>query len=169
MPEIVPVEMLTGALALRSIAGQAATIAGPAIGGLLFAIKPESVYVLGLVLMLVSSALLVRVSRRRPRTPRRRPRDYGGVLAGIRFIATTPILLGAITLDLFAVLFGGAVALLPLFAQSILHVGPFGLGMLRSAPARRCADRRDPSRPQADEEPRRAARCWSPSARSARA
>jgi hypothetical protein len=61
--------------------------------------------------------------------------SHGGVLAGIRFIRRTPILLGAISLDLFAVLFGGAVALLPLFAQSILHVGPFGLGMLRSAVA----------------------------------
>jgi hypothetical protein len=135
VPEIVPVEMLTGALALRSIAGQTATIAGPAVGGLLFAIKPESVYVLGLVLMLVSSALLVRVTSP-PRTQASAAlANHGGVLAGIRFIRRTPILLGAITLDLFAVLFGGAVALLPLFAQSILHVGPFGLGVLRSAVA----------------------------------
>ena len=135
VPEIVPVEMLTGALALRSIAGQTATIAGPAIGGLLFAIKPESVYVLGFVLMLVSSALIVRVTAP-PRTAASAAlASHGGVLAGIRFIRRTPILLGAITLDLFAVLFGGAVALLPLFAQSILHVGPFGLGMLRSAVA----------------------------------
>jgi len=135
VPEIVPVEMLTGALALRSIAGQTATIAGPAVGGLLFAIKPESVYVLGLVLMLVSSALLVRVTAP-PRTQASAAlANHGGVLAGIRFIRRTPILLGAITLDLFAVLFGGAVALLPLFAQSILHVGPFGLGVLRSAVA----------------------------------
>jgi MFS family permease len=134
VPEIVPVEMLTGALALRSIAGQTATIAGPAVGGLLFAIKPESVYVLGIVLMLVSSALLVRVTAP-PRTSAAALANHGGVLAGIRFIRRTPILLGAITLDLFAVLFGGAVALLPLFAKSILHVGPFGLGMLRSAVA----------------------------------
>jgi hypothetical protein len=135
VPELVPVEMLTGALALRSIAGQTATIAGPAVGGLLFAIKPESVYVVGLVLMLVSSALLVRVTAP-PRTAASAAlASQGGVLAGIRFIRRTPILLGAISLDLFAVLFGGAVALLPLFAQSILHVGPFGLGMLRSAVA----------------------------------
>src|SRR5437879_5431318 len=61
--------------------------------------------------------------------------DLGGLLAGIGFIRRTPVLLGAISLDLFAVLFGGAVALLPVFARSILHVGPAGLGVLRSAPA----------------------------------
>jgi MFS family permease len=135
IPELVPAEMLTGALALRSIAGQTATIAGPAVGGLIFALKPEAVYALGIVLMLVSSALLVRVTAP-PRVPASlAPATRRGLLAGIRFIRATPIILGAITLDLFAVLFGGAVALLPLFAQSILHTGPFGLGVLRSAVA----------------------------------
>jgi MFS family permease len=135
VPELVPAEMLTGALALRSIAGQTATIAGPAVGGLIFALKPEAVYALGIVLMLVSSALLVRVTAP-PRVPASlAPATRRGLLAGIRFIRLTPIILGAITLDLFAVLFGGAVALLPLFAQSILHTGPFGLGVLRSAVA----------------------------------
>jgi MFS family permease len=135
IPELVPAEMLTGALALRSIAGQTATIAGPAVGGLIFALKPEAVYALGIVLMLVSSALLLRVTAP-PRVPASlAPATRRGLLAGIRFIRATPIILGAITLDLFAVLFGGAVALLPLFAQSILHTGPFGLGVLRSAVA----------------------------------
>jgi MFS family permease len=135
IPELVPAEMLTGALALRSIAGQTATIAGPAVGGLIFALKPEAVYALGVVLMLVSSALLVRVTAP-PRVPASlAPATRRGLLAGIRFIRATPIILGAITLDLFAVLFGGAVALLPLFAQSILHTGPVGLGVLRSAVA----------------------------------
>jgi len=135
VPELVPVEMLTSALALRSIAGQAATIAGPAIGGLIFAIKPEAVYALGLVLMLLSSALLVHVTVPPSTATAAARAAHGGLLAGIRFIRATPIILGAITLDLFAVLFGGAVALLPLFAQSILHTGPFGLGILRSAVA----------------------------------
>jgi MFS family permease len=135
IPELVPAEMLTSALALRSIAGQTATIAGPAVGGLIFAFKPEAVYALGIVLMLASSALLVRVTAP-PRVPAAlAPATRRGLLAGIRFIRATPIILGAITLDLFAVLFGGAVALLPLFAQSILHTGPFGLGVLRSAVA----------------------------------
>jgi MFS family permease len=134
VPELVPAEMLASALALRSIAGQTATIAGPAVGGLIFALKPEAVYALGLVLMLVSVAILVPVTPPSPGGPIERT-THGGLLAGIRFIRGTPIILGAITLDLFAVLFGGAVALLPLFAQSILHVGPFGLGVLRSAVA----------------------------------
>jgi hypothetical protein len=134
VPELVPAEMLASALALRSIAGQTATIAGPAVGGLIFALKPEAVYALGLVLMLVSVAILVAVTPPSPGGPIERT-THGGLLAGIRFIRGTPIILGAITLDLFAVLFGGAVALLPLFAQSILHVGPFGLGVLRSAVA----------------------------------
>jgi MFS family permease len=135
VPELVPVEMLTGALALRSIAGQTATIAGPALGGLLFAIKPEAVYALGVLLMLISSALLLRVKPPPRLAASLAPATRRGLLAGISFIGATPIVLGAITLDLFAVLFGGAVALLPLFAQSILHVGPFGLGVLRSAVA----------------------------------
>jgi hypothetical protein len=133
IPELVPEELLTGALALRSIAGQISTIGGPALGGLLFAIRPESVYAVGVVLLVVSSLILVPVTRPEPV-----PRSRGGaprletLLAGIRFIRATPVILGAITLDLFAVLFGGAVALLPLFAQSILHTGPFGLGVLRA-------------------------------------
>jgi len=135
-PEIVPVDLLAGALALRSVAGQLATVAGPAAGGLLFAIHPETLYVVA-VAMLVASAVAVmlvadpgsNVERDEP------PPRLESLLGGIRLIRATPILLGAITLDLFAVLFGGAVALLPLFARSILHTGPFGLGILRSAPA----------------------------------
>ncbi len=135
-PEIVPADLLPGAIALRSIAGQAATIAGPAAGGLLFALRPEAVYAVGIVLLVLSSLLMLRVSR--PDTVERLgpgPARLDGLLGGIRFIRSVPIILGAITLDLFAVLFGGAVALLPLFARSILHTGPFGLGVLRSAVA----------------------------------
>ncbi len=133
VPEIVPGELLSGALALRSIAGQVATIGGPAVGGLLFAVDPESVYVVGIVLLIVSSLILLR--NERPEAVRRssvEPPRLESLLAGIRFIRATPVILGSITLDLFAVLFGGSVALLPLFAKSILHTGPFGLGVLRS-------------------------------------
>ena len=133
IPELVPSELLTGAIAMRSIAGQVATIGGPALGGLLFALRPASVYGVGVVLLVVSSLILLPIEARdpAPRAEREEPRGEQ-LLAGIRFIRATPMLLGAITLDLFAVLFGGAVALLPLFAKSILHTGPFGLGVLRS-------------------------------------
>jgi hypothetical protein len=134
-PEIVPSELLAGALALRSVGGQAATIAGPALGGLLFAIRPEVVYATGAALLVLSALLVLGVSRPE-RDDRAGPEPpLQNLLAGIRFIRSTPIILGAITLDLFAVLFGGAVALLPLFAREILHTGPFGLGVLRSATA----------------------------------
>jgi MFS family permease len=135
-PEIVPSDLLSGALALRSVASQAATIAGPAAGGLLFAIRPEAVYAAGVALFVLSSLLMLRVAQ--PEAGERlgpAPPRLEGLLGGIRFIRSAKIILGAITLDLFAVLFGGAVALLPLFARSILHTGPFGLGVLRSAVA----------------------------------
>jgi MFS family permease len=135
-PEIVPADLLAGALALRSVGSEAATIGGPAVGGLLFGFSPEAVYATGVVLLVVSSLLILRITRTEA-AERRAPTAtrLDGLLHGIRFIRTTPILLGAITLDLFAVLFGGSVALLPLFARSILHTGPFGLGVLRSAVA----------------------------------
>jgi len=133
VPELVPTELLTGALALRSIAGQITSIGGPAVGGLLFSLRPEAVYSSALVLLVVSSVLLFPISRpeivERLEPP---PPKLESLLGGIRFIRASPVILGAITLDLFAVLFGGAVALLPLFAQSILHTGPLGLGVLRS-------------------------------------
>ncbi len=135
-PELVPTNLLTGALALRSIAGQASTIAGPAIGGLLFALDPESVYGVGIVLLVISSLILLPIRRPETVEPMEpRPAALESLLGGIRFIRAAPIILGAITLDLFAVLFGGSVALLPLFAKSILHTGPFGLGVLRSSVA----------------------------------
>jgi MFS family permease len=133
VPELVPAELLTGAIAMRSIGGQITTIGGPAIGGLLFALQPEAVYSVAIVLLVASSLMLFGIARpeivERAEPP---PPKLDSLLGGIRFIRSSPVILGAITLDLFAVLFGGAVALLPLFAQSILHTGPFGLGVLRS-------------------------------------
>jgi hypothetical protein len=135
-PEIVPGELLAGALALRSVGGQAATIAGPALGGLLFALRPEVVYALGAGLLVASAVLVLGITQPEATEPMAPATSrLQSLLAGIRFIRSTPIILGAITLDLFAVLFGGAVALLPLFAREILHTGPFGLGVLRSATA----------------------------------
>jgi MFS family permease len=133
VPELVPAELLTGALAMRSIAGQITTIGGPAVGGLLFALQPEAVYSVAIVLLVASSLLLFRITRPEiVESAEPPPPKLASLLGGIRFIRSSPVILGAITLDLFAVLFGGAVALLPLFAQSVLHTGPFGLGVLRS-------------------------------------
>jgi MFS family permease len=137
LPNLVDRELLPGALTLSSVATQTAAVAGPALGGLLFALSPRAAYGAALVLFVV--ALGAVLALRVPRTTRS-PVAGGAssvreLLGGVGFIRRSPILLGAITLDLFAVLFGGAVALLPVFAQTVLHVGPAGLGVLRSAPA----------------------------------
>src|SRR5262249_23021915 len=125
VPEIVPTELIASAMALRSVAGQIATVSGPAFGGLLFAIRPEAVYGTAAVLLAVSGGLVLVI--RLPAVVHDEAPRLESVLLGVRFIRSTPILFGAISLDLFAVLFGGAVALLPLYARSILHTGPFGL------------------------------------------
>ena len=137
-PELVPAELLPRAMVLRSIAGQAAVVAGPAIGGVLFAVRPELAYAtaVGLLALALACVLVLSRSRTRWRPAAAEPAPgLESLLAGIRFLRRSPLILGAISLDLFAVLFGGAVALLPVFARSILHVGPEGLGVLRSAPA----------------------------------
>ena len=136
-PTLVPLPLLTRALALRSTVSQATVVTGPAVGGLLFAVKPEAVYGTAIALMLVSAAVTLPIAAR---AVEQAPVQIvgtrlGSLLAGLRFVRRTPVLLGAISLDLVAVLFGGAVALLPLFARDILEVGPVGLGVLRSAPA----------------------------------
>jgi MFS family permease len=136
---LVPEELLESAMTLRSVAVQGAQVFGPALGGLLYPISPGVTYGSAAGMCLISVGC---VAGMRPRPaadaaavgPRSAP-GLASVLAGIRFVRHTPILLGAILLDLMAVLFGGAVALLPLFARSILHVGPTGLGVLRAAPA----------------------------------
>jgi MFS family permease len=133
-PELVPPELLPGAMALRSVASQTAVVAGPALGGVLFAVRPVSVYGVAVGLFLAAAAGIAAV---RAPTLEREP-DAAGIadlVAGVRFVLRTRMLLGAIALDLFAVLFGGAVALLPVYARNILDVGPIGLGVLRSAPA----------------------------------
>lgn len=137
-PELVAIEVLPGAMALRSISFQVAGVGGPALGGLLFALSPTVVYAVGVALVAVSVVCAVEIRHRdtpvtaeigEPVPPLRR------LFGGVSFVRATPVLLGAISLDLFAVLFGGSVSLLPLFCQSILHVGPLGLGILRAAPA----------------------------------
>ena len=135
-PSLVPLDLLPSAMALRSIAFQSGSVVGPALGGVLFAVDPELVY--GVAAGLLAAGVAALAAIHEPAEPQGRDRAAPGlasVLAGIHFIRHTPVMLGAITLDLFAVLFGGAVALLPLFARTILHTGPVGLGVLRSAPA----------------------------------
>ena len=133
-PSLVPEEILVSALAQRSIAFQGSAVIGPAIGGILFAIRPELVYIVAMLLALVALGCVV--AMRSGRLPvSGGSASLGEVLAGVRLIRRTNVLLGAISLDLFAVLLGGAVALLPVFAKDVLEVGPTGLGFLRAAPA----------------------------------
>jgi MFS family permease len=132
-PEVVPPDLLPGAVALRSVAGQIAVIAGPAVGGLLFSWQAEAVYGLAALLFAVAGVSMASLHVRTQRGEA--PVGLAGLVGGIRFVWRTRMLLGAITLDLFAVLVGGGVALLPIYARDILDAGPVVLGVLRAAPA----------------------------------
>jgi hypothetical protein len=133
-PSLVPQETLVRALAQRSVAFQLSVIVAPALGGLLFAIEPELVYMASVSFSLVALLAVLAMHTGRESAGAGSP-DLRSVLGGVRLVRRTPVLLGAISLDLFAVLFGGAVALLPVFAKDVLEVGPAGLGVLRAAPA----------------------------------
>jgi MFS family permease len=133
-PSLVPQEILVSALAQRSIAFQLSLVAGPAVGGILFAIRAELVYVVAIVLQVVALVCVLALRKGRVAVTEGSV-GLDEVLGGVRLIRRTKVLFGAISLDLFAVLFGGAVALLPIFAKDILEVGPTGLGFLRTAPA----------------------------------
>jgi MFS family permease len=134
-PEVVPVDLVPGAVALRSVASTIAVIVGPAVGGLLFAWRPEAVYALAAALFAVAGAAMAALDVPPRTSAESSPVGVADLVGGIRFVWRTKILLGAISLDLFAVLFGGGIALLPIFARDILDVGPVGLGVLRAAPA----------------------------------
>jgi MFS family permease len=134
LPNLVPIAELGRATANFTTATKTATIIGPVAGGLLYAAGPGIVYVLAAVVYFTAGVLIAFI--RLERVARRgEPPTLRSVLAGIDFILKTPIVLGPISLDLFAVLLGGATALLPVFARDILVVGPWGLGLLRSGPA----------------------------------
>jgi predicted MFS family arabinose efflux permease len=133
-PSLVPQAVLVKAFAQRSIAFQLSVIGGPALGGLLFALHPELVYAVSSTFSLVALVAMALMHAGRSGAGAGSP-DLASVLGGVRLVRRTPVLLGAISLDLFAVLFGGAVALLPVFARDVLDVGPAGLGILRAAPA----------------------------------
>jgi MFS family permease len=133
-PLLVPASSLSRAMAFSSSGNQAAIIGGPALGGFLYAAGASLVYMVCAALF-VLGASLVWSARYDHKPAPRAPVTMHTLLAGVRFIRAKPVVLGAISLDLFAVLLGGAVALLPIYARDILHVGPEGLGLLRGAPA----------------------------------
>ena len=135
LPQIVPEKDFANAVAWASSIFQAATILGPVLGGLIYAAfhGPRAVYAGSFVLAIIATSLVSRV--RTNEAGRERPTaDLSTVFAGFRYIWREKLILGAISLDLFAVLLGGAVALLPVYAKEILETGPWGLGILRSAP-----------------------------------
>jgi hypothetical protein len=134
-PELVPAELLPGALALRGVAGQVGVIAGPALGGVVFAIEPVAVYATAAGLLFVSLIAILSLPRSARTLLTGEPMGWESLVAGVRFVMRTRMLLGAIGLDLFAVLLGDSIALAPVFARSILHIGPIGLGVLRTAPS----------------------------------
>jgi len=134
LPGIVPAPLLPRAIAASASAQQTAVICGPSLGGLLYMLSPTGVYAICTVVFIAASVLisLIHVV---PRSELRKPISLETLLAGFRYIRSRPILLGAISLDLFAVLLGGVTALLPIYARDILEAGPWALGVLRSAPA----------------------------------
>jgi len=133
-PLLVPASILSRAMAFSSSGNQAAIIGGPALGGFLYAAGAGMVYDVCAVLFVIGAGLVWSARYDHKPAPRA-PVTLDTLLAGVRFIRAKPVVLGAISLDLFAVLLGGAVALLPIYARDILHVGPEGLGLLRGAPA----------------------------------
>jgi MFS family permease len=138
MPQLLPDRrVLSNAVTWNSTSWQASAVLGPAIGGLLFAQRGKGfAYGVDAALMLTSLLLFMSIaSRPLPAREGERLRLSESVLSGVKFIFANQIVLAALSLDLFAVLFGGAVALLPIFAKDILHTGPDGLGYLRAAPA----------------------------------
>ena len=135
LPQLVPEEHFPNAVAWNATTFQAATILGPSLGGILYAAfeGPSAVYVAATLTAVGALASTFRI-RTRPQTRRREPMTLKTIFAGLHFIWREKLILGAISLDLFAVLLGGAVALLPVYAREILHTGPWGLGLLRTAP-----------------------------------
>ncbi|MDB5931277.1 MAG: major facilitator superfamily 1 [Polaromonas sp.] len=133
-PMLVPSEMLPRAMAFSSAGMQAAVITGPALGGVIFVAGATAVYATCAGLFGIG-CVLIALLRYDHAPPPREPVSLDTLMAGARFVWERKALLGAVSLDLFAVLLGGATALLPMFAKDILHVGPWGLGLLRGAPA----------------------------------
>jgi MFS family permease len=135
LPFLVPPERMSRSMAFSSSFFTAATISGPALGGFLYALGPVYVYSICITGFIGAALIVSRLGGRRFTPERTEATRYDRVAEGVTFVRSRPVVLGAISLDLFAVLLGGATALLPVYARDILHVGPMGLGFLRSAPA----------------------------------
>jgi MFS family permease len=133
LPNVVPPEDYGRAVPLSSSANQVARIAGPALGGLLYFAGAETVYAAVALMLAAAFALILAARAVRAAPPARVPLSWPNLLSGLAFVRSRPVVLGAISMDLFAVLFGGATALLPAYAGDILHAGPVGLGFLRTA------------------------------------
>ena len=135
LPQLVPQEHFPNAVAWNASIFQAATILGPSFGGIVYAAfrGPSAVYVIAMVTAVGATVSSFRIKPEVKARPRE-PMTLKTVFAGLHYIWNKKLILGAISLDLFAVLLGGAVALLPVYAREILHTGPWGLGLLRTAP-----------------------------------
>lgn len=134
LPQLVSRDILPQAIAWSTSGGQTAQILGPAFGGLLYSLGPEFVYSASTIALIAAaiSTFLIRLERS---VPELKGVSLRSLFSGMEFIYRHPVILGTISLDLFAVLLGGATALLPIYAQDILHTGPWGLGLMRTAPA----------------------------------
>lgn len=135
LPSVVTPRQLPRAVALSSSAAQTAIIIGPALGGFAYVAGPGVVYTISAVLFAIAAVLVFTLKLRQAAQRLTAPVSVKTLFAGFAYIRGNPVLLGAISLDLFAVLLGGATALLPIYARDILHTGPWGLGLLRSSPA----------------------------------
>jgi MFS family permease len=134
MPTLLPTELVPKGIAWSSGAFQTASIVGPSIGGFLYALGPQVPYAVAAGFSLGAASFMLLVHQEHAARPKE-PATLQSIFSGFRYIWTHPIILGSISLDLFAVLLGGATALLPVFAKDILAVGAIGLGWLRAAPA----------------------------------
>jgi MFS family permease len=134
LPAVAPQNMLQRGTAISTGVFQVAMISGPALGGFAYALSPALPYAIAAVLSILAMLLNGVISTPLPRDTRAAP-DRKSLFAGVAFVRRNPAILGTISLDLFAVLLGGATALLPIYARDILHTGPVGLGILRAAPA----------------------------------
>lgn len=133
VPSLVPPQALANAITWASSAWQLATIVGPVVGGLLYGVSPEVAYTTAFVLLFLSTILVCFISVAHKPRPSEKA-GWANVLAGLHYIRREKVVLGAISLDLFAVILGGATALLPAVARDVLDVGPWGLGLLRAGP-----------------------------------
>lgn len=134
LPQLVPKEFLQQAISWNTSVGQLSQILGPSMGGLLYWAGSIFVYTAA-SLALLTAGILTFFIRSRPIVRKSEPVTLRSLFSGIMFVYRKPVILGTISLDLFAVLLGGATALLPIFAQDILHTGPWGLGLMRTSPA----------------------------------